>query len=112
MTSPTPEPSQSTEARCSRCKGVKIVPLFADGEADSFMGEYRTCPDCLGTGRARPEPPVEGALEAAREQAHVALEELIAHGTILVEEDWIGSILDKIGPIYIAAARSGHESIK
>lgn len=36
----------TSEIICVTCKDSKIVPLLADGEPDSFMGEYRRCPDC------------------------------------------------------------------
>ena len=74
MTSPTPEPSQSTEVACERCEGSRRVCRGCDNavhgldpEAHRHMwadhdgiptdcGPVVVCPNCA----ARPEPPVEG----------------------------------------------------
>ena len=69
MTSQTPEPSQSTEAvtgelGVERQRLISIVELWDCGDLDSFA---RVLDRIIGFAQAaaRPEPPVEGALEEA-----------------------------------------------
>ncbi len=106
MTSPTPEPSQSTEALCEVCGHTRKFARATQEMCSNYGGRH-VWPKPV-TAAARPEPPVEGALEEARDDLRFLIEEGAAHRLLNVDMEAVDRMFERL----IAAARSGHDGLR